>query len=92
MKEQIKKTSKDSHIGAERSLYSLQQELLDLAGPLTCFWADMADPNAKVAPQAVILLVQRVLCLMGSASHSITQERRKVAWFRINPSTVSLLY
>ena len=30
--------------------------------------------------QEVILLVQRVLCLLGSASHSITLERRKVAW------------
>ena len=33
----------------------------------------------------------RVLVLLGSASHSITQERQKVAWSRINPTTVHLL-
>jgi len=91
VKTQIKKTGKDPHFGAERSLYTLQQQLLELAGPLTCLWADMADQEANVDRQAVILLVQRVLCLLGSTSHSITQERRKVAWSRINPSTVGLL-
>ena len=35
MRAQIK-TGKDPHIGAERSLYSLQQQFLDMAGPLTC--------------------------------------------------------
>jgi len=29
--------------------------------------------------------------LLSSASHFTTQERRRVAWSRINPSTVSLL-
>jgi len=38
------------------------------------------------------LLVQRVLILLlGSISHSITQERRKLAWSRVNPTTISLL-
>ena len=32
-----------------------------------------------------MLLVQRDLVLLGSASHSIFQERRTVAWSRINP-------
>ena len=58
MRNQIKKTGKDSHFGAERSLYTLQQQLLDIAGPLTCLWADLADDNAKVDPQATIHLVQ----------------------------------
>jgi len=44
-----------------------------------------------VKPQEIILLVQRVLVLLGSASHSITQERRKVAWSRMNPLTVDFL-
>jgi len=28
---------------------------------------------------------------LGSTSHSITQERKKVAWFSVSPSTVDLL-
>jgi len=43
MNGQIKK----EHFGAERSLHSLQQQILELAGPLTCLWADMADQNAN---------------------------------------------
>jgi len=52
MKVQIKKTGKDPQFGAQRSLYSLQQQLLDVAGPLTCLWVHMADQNAKVNPSA----------------------------------------
>ena len=91
IKKQIRKTGKDPHYGAERTLYDLQGQLLDMAGPLTCLWADLTSSNAEVNPQEVILLIQRVLVLLGSASHHITQERRKVAWSRVNPSTVSLL-
>ena len=37
--------------------------------------------------EQVVLLIQRVLILLGSASHSITQERQRVAWARINPTS-----
>jgi len=80
MKKQIKKAGKDPHYGAERSLFNLQKQLLDLSG---------APYLPK--PQEVVLLIQRVLVLLGSTSHSISQERRKVAWSRVNPATVSLL-
>ena len=41
MKKQIKKAGKDPHFGAERSLFKLQLQLLDMAGgPLTCLWAE----------------------------------------------------
>ena len=33
----------------------------------------------------IILLVQRILVLMGSVSNTITQERRQIAWSRLNP-------
>jgi len=59
-----------------------------MAGSFTYLWADMSDQNVRMDRQAVILLVQRVLCLLGSTSHLIAQEKRKVAWSRINPSTV----
>ena len=62
-----------------------------MAGPLTCLWAELSNKETQVKPQEAILLIQRVLVLLGSASHSITKERRKVVWSRINPSTVSLL-
>ena len=91
MKKQIKKAGKDPHFRAERFLYKLQDQLLDMAGPLTCLWADMMNKNAEVKSQEVILLIQRVLILLGSASQSITQERRRVAWSHINPTTVDLL-
>ena len=82
---------KDALFGQERSLFKLHDQLLDMAGPLTCLWADMANKEAKVNPQEVILLVQRVLVFLGSAAYSVKQERMKVAWLKINPSTLSLL-
>ena len=91
MKRQIKKVGKDPLFGQERSLFKLHNQLLDMAGPLTCLWAYMANKEAKVNPHGVILLVQRVLVLFGSATYSVKQERMKVAWLRINPSTLSLL-
>ena len=91
MKKQIKKAGKDPHFGAERYLYRIQDQLMDVAGPLTCLWADLMDKEAVVSPQEIIRLVQRVLVLLGSASHSITQERRKVAWSHVNPATMSAI-
>ena len=91
MKAQIRKAGKDPHFGVKRSLFKLQDQLVDAVGPLTCLWADLMNKDAKVDPQDTILLIQRVLVLLSSASHSITQERQKVAWSRINPATVHLL-
>ena len=91
MKRQIKKAGKDPLFGQERSLFKLHDQLVDMAGPLTCLWADIANKEAKVNPHEVILLVQRVLVLLGSAAYSVKQERMKVAWSRINPSTLGLL-
>ena len=36
IKEQIKKAGKNAHFGAERSLFKLQEQILEMAGPLTC--------------------------------------------------------
>ena len=89
VKDQLKKKGKDPHFGAEKSLYKIQEQLLDVAGPLTCLWADLLNKQAEVSPED-ILLIQRALVLLGSASHSISQERRKIAWSRINPQLKSL--
>ena len=90
IKRQIKRAGKDPHFGIEKSLYKIQEQILDMTGPFACLWADLLNQNATVKREDVILLLQRVLVLLGSASHSISQERRRVAWSRTNPATNTL--
>ena len=90
VKEHLKMKGKDPHFGSEKSLYKLQEQMLDVAGPLTCLWADLLNKEARVSAEDTLLLVQRALVLLGSASHAISQERRKIAWTRINPKLKSL--
>ena len=90
VKEQLKVRGKDPHFGSKKSLYKLQEQLLDVAGPLTCLWADLLNKEATVSPEDILLLLQRALVLLGSASHAIFLERRKIAWSRINPKLKSL--
>lgn len=90
VKDQLKKKGKDPHFGAEKSLYKVQEQVLDVAGPLTCLWADLLNKEATISPEDMLLLLQRALVLLGSASHAISQERRKIAWSRINPQLKSL--
>lgn len=61
-----------------------------MAGPLTCLWADLLNQDATVTPENIILLLQRVLVLLGSASYNVTQERRRVALSQVNPTINSL--
>ena len=81
---------KDPHYGSDKSLYKLQEQVLDMAGPLTCLWSDLLNKEATVSNEDVLLLLQRALVLVGSASHAISLERRKIAWARINPKLKSL--
>ena len=90
VREQLKRKGKDPNFGAEKSLFKIQDQLPDVVGPLTCLWADLLDKEAGVTPEDTLLLVQRALVLVGSVSHSITLERRKIAWSRINPKLKSL--
>ena len=57
-----------------------------MAGPLSCLWADLLNKDAGITPEDTLLLVQRALILVGSVSHFVTLERRKIAWLRINPN------
>ena len=57
---------------------------MDVVGPLTCLWADLLNKEAKVSTEDTLLLIQRAIVLLGSTSHSITVERRKVAWAKMN--------
>lgn len=63
VKEQLKKKGKDPHFGAEKSLYKIQEQLLDVAGPLTCLWADLLKKEANVSSKDILLLLQRALVL-----------------------------
>ena len=90
VKDQLKRKGKDPHFGSEKSLFKIQEQLLDVAGPLTCLWADLLNKEASVTPEDTLLLIQRALVLLGNASHNITLERRKIAWSRLNPKLKSL--
>ncbi|MCG8626900.1 MAG: hypothetical protein MJE68_33475, partial [Proteobacteria bacterium] len=90
VKEHLKMKGKDPHFGSEKSLYKLQEQMLDVAGLLTCLWADLLNKEACVSAEDTLLLVQRALVLLGSASDAISQESRKIAWTRINPKLKSL--
>ena len=59
-KKLIKQTGKDPHLWTEKALYKLQDQLLDMASPLTCLWADLLSKDAKVKAEDVILLLQSV--------------------------------
>ena len=70
----------DPHFGPKKTLFKVQEQVLDVTGPLMCLWADLLNKNAKVSSEDVLLLIQRALVLLGSASHTIPMERRKIAW------------
>ena len=78
VKDQLKRKGKDPHFGPEKSLYKIQDQLLDVAGPLTCLWADLLNKEEKVSREDTLLLLQWAWVLLGSIL-----ERRKVAWSRI---------
>ena len=87
VKEQLKQKGKDAFFGFEKTV---QEELLNTAGPLTCLWADLLNRGAIVSKEDIVMLVQKALVLLGSASNTITLERRKIAWSSFNPKLKSL--
>lgn len=90
VKEQLRQKGKDAFFGSEKTLYRVQEQLLDTAGPLSCLWADLLNKDATVSKEDIVMLVQRALVLLGSASNTITLERRKIARSRFNPKLKSL--
>lgn len=90
VKDQLRKKGRNPQFGTERCLYRVQEQLLEVTGPLTCLWADLQNPDAELKNEEIILLLQRALVLVGSTYHSINVERRRTAWSRINPSLKSL--
>ena len=43
VKEQLKRKGKDPFLGGEKSLFKIQEQLLDATGPLTCLWLDLLN-------------------------------------------------
>ena len=76
---------KDPQFGSEKTLFKLQQQLLEVSGPLTCLWSDMMNPDTDPSTEEIILLLQIALVMLGSTSHAISLERRRIACSRINP-------
>ena len=56
-------------------MFKIQDELLGVGGPLTCFWADMINLDVEADKEQIALLVQRALVLLGSTSHSMSLEK-----------------
>ena len=53
-KEQLKRKGKDPFFGGEKSLYKIQEQLLDATGPLTCLWSDLLNKEAKVSSEDIL--------------------------------------
>ena len=90
VREQLWKKGKDPQFGAEKNLYKIQEQLLEVTGPVACLWSDLLNPDSKPTSEQIIQLLQRALVLVGSTSHAISVERRKIAWGRINPNLKAL--
>lgn len=80
VKDQLKLKGKDPQFGAEKSLYKIQEQVLEATGPLTCLWANLLDKEAEVSLEDTLLLIQRAFVLLGNTSNSISLERRRIAW------------
>ena len=46
-RDHLKKKGKSPLFGAEKSLYKIQDQLLGVAGPLTCLWADLLNKKGQ---------------------------------------------
>ena len=90
IKQQIRQKGQDPHFGSEHTMFNLQEQLLEVVGPLTCIWVHPLDPDEEPDRDQLKLVIQRALVLLGSALHSFSLEMRKVAWARINPDLKSL--
>ena len=51
VKELLKWKGKDSFLGGEKSLYKIQNQLLDATEPLTRLWSDLLNKKAKVSSE-----------------------------------------
>ena len=51
VKKQVRSKGKDPQFGAEKTMFKIQEELLEVGGPLTCLWSDMVNPEVHGGKQ-----------------------------------------
>ena len=76
VRDQLQKKSLDSKFGSKKTLFKLQEQLLEVTGPLTCLWHDLFRPDSRPSNDQIIHLLQRTLVLVGGKSQAINVERR----------------
>ena len=59
--EPLKSKGKDLWNGAERNLYKIQEQLLDVTGPLTSLWVELLQSDVEPTKQEIVLWLQRAL-------------------------------
>ena len=78
VKDQLLQKGLDPKFGSEKTLFKLQEQLLEVTGPLTCLWHDLLQPDVRPSNEQMIHLIQRVLVLLGGTSQAINVERRRI--------------
>ena len=56
VKEQLRRKGRDPHFGSEKTLFKIQEMVLEVPGPLTCLWADLLNKQANITPEDTLLL------------------------------------
>ena len=91
---------KPSHRGESKKndvnqlLYNIQDEVLDVVGPLAALYANamqVEEEHATLAAAEVISAVQQAVVFLGNASEHISAERRFRLLKQSEPSAVSVL-
>lgn len=78
----------------DRTLYSIQDKVLDVTGPLCAVYQNAVEAESQgkaIAAGDVITAVQQALVLVGNASEHISSERRFRLLKRSEPSAVPVL-
>ena len=57
VKHQLTKKGREPQFGSERTLFKLQQQLLEVSVPLTCLLSDMMNPDTDLSIEEIILLL-----------------------------------
>ena len=75
VKEQLKIRGKDPHYGSEKSLYKLQEQVLDVAGPLRAsgLISSTKKPGYPMK-MCSFLFNEHCMVLLGSECHAISLE------------------
>jgi len=74
VRDQLLKNDMDPNYGSEKTLFKLQEQLLEVTGPLTCLWHDLLQSDNRPSNSQIFHLLQRALVLVGGTSQAINVE------------------